>query len=193
MPVHIAGAPEQTITPRQHSIETCVCPDDREWATEPLLHPPPLPGLRLFGPVANTLPLLKTPFQPLCGSLWVLGYPYCHQTMTTAHRRDLERITSDKNSQVPLNKVKGPSLVDTVISRVLHEPSLALRMARGCKKQKTPSYIPVGIYCHNILICTPQNGYHGVTEGAKNANAAKMETTQALIALRPHKPYGIGT
>ena len=40
--------------------------------------------------------------------------------------------------------------------------------------QKTSFRILVGIYCHNIPTHTPQSGYHGVTEVAKNANIAKM-------------------
>ena len=45
-------------------------------------------------------------------------------------------------------------------------------MARGYKKISFG--ILVCIYCHNIPTCTPQSGYHGVTEVAKNTAIATM-------------------
>ena len=50
--------------------------------------------------------------------------------------------------------------------------------------------ILVGIYCHNIPTCTPQSGYHGVTEVAKTTNIAKMaENCISSTSARPTPPH----
>ena len=60
---------------------------------------------------------------------------------------------------------------------------------QGYKLQKTTFRILVGIYCHDIPTHTPQSGYHGVTEVAKNANIAKIaEKCINCISARPIPP-----
>ena len=55
--------------------------------------------------------------------------------------------------------------------------------------KKTSFCILVGIYCQNVPTCSPQSGYHGVTEVAKTANIAKMaKKCINCMSARPTPP-----